>query len=179
MNNYAIIIPLIVVVTVGLIETILVAKWNPFYFEKMLSKYTQTIPFYDEEKAKLGLIHFINHLDTTKGLKKYKGIMADDHTFYFRKKMVSSRRNNFDDVHGSITIDSENRQIVFKSRIGISYILAFCYLFYIFVFLDGFGFSAAIIFSFIIVLICLISLAVERRIYKKMIDEITRVITNY
>lgn len=116
MNNYAFIIPLIVVVIVGLIETILVAKWNPFYF---------------------------------------------------------------DDVHGSITIDSENRQIVFKSRIGISYILAFCYLFYIFVFLDGFDFSAAIIFSFIIVLICLISLAVERRIYKKMIDEITRVITNY
>ena len=176
--NYAIIIPLIFVLILVLIETILAAKWNPFYFEKTIPLHTKLIPFTDIENTKLGLIHFINHLDTYKGLKKYIGIIADENTFYFRKKMVSSGKNNFDDIHGSITIDSENRHIILKIRMGFSYIIAMCFMFYFLSFVDGFDIFTAIVFLIVVIIIRLISFAIERSVLNKMINELTNAINN-
>lgn len=166
------IILLIIVLVAGIIEAILNAKWNQFYFSYSIPVFIRRLEVQDCGKARTGIIKFINNIETIKGFKKYTGKIIDENTFFFRKKMVSSRRNDFDNIHGTIFIDTENREVIIKGRLSFSIIFAMLFMFFILTDSSE-SFLEMIPAIFIVLIILIINYLFERRKYNKLVKEIT------
>ena len=170
MNSWYICIILLFILAI--IETILNARWNKFYFLYGIPVFRKTIEIQNLEKASAEIIYLINHIDTIKKFRKYTGHIFDENTFFFRKKMVSSGRNNFDDIKGIIFVDAENREIVVKGSLGYTFILGV--LIVLLMFINAFdSFTELLIPVSFIVIMLIISYLIERRKYNLLVDEIT------
>ncbi|MCR5612692.1 hypothetical protein [Treponema sp.] len=75
-------------------------------------------------------MYFINQMEETKGFKSFTGKIIDDQTFFFRKKMITFVRNDFDDANGTISIDRENRSVTVKGVLGYELLLIFSLIFF-------------------------------------------------
>ena len=76
----------ILLFSIAIIETILSGTWNRYYFLYGIPIYSKEIEISDLNKTSQLVIHFIDTMDTVKGLSKYKGKRLDENTFAFRKK---------------------------------------------------------------------------------------------
>ena len=171
----------ILLFSIAIIETVLSGTWNRFYFLYGIPIYSKEIEISDLTKTSQLVIHFIDTMDTVKGLSKYKGKRLDENTFAFRKKMiaVSFFRNDFENIHGTIGIDSESRTLKIKGYAGYTFPALMLYIFIVFT--AGFESFLTEAFSSLIIILILssISYAFDRRKYNKLFTEITKLINGY
>lgn len=121
-------ISLYLLFSVILIEVILKACWNNLYFTKALTMYKKKIEISDLEKAEKRINSFITQIDKTDGFEKYKGIKAADGLFFYRHKMITFSRRNSGGIHGTISVDSENRCVIVKWNLDYSFVALFIFL---------------------------------------------------
>lgn len=168
---------MIVLLTVAISEFVLSARWSKFYFLHGIKIFSGQFDISDPEKVAVAVRSFINHMEYKNGFSKYTGMELEENTFAFRRKMIdiSFFRNDFERIHGSITIDSENRTLNINGYAGYTFL---AFILYICLFLVS-G-TDSIIFGilsnlFLICIVVLIAYALCRRKYKKLtaiIDEI-------
>lgn len=163
---------IIILCLLAVVEVVLMTTWNKFYFLYGIPVFRKTIEIQNLEKASAEIIYLINHMDTIKKFRKYIGHIFDENTFFFRKKMVSSGRNNFDDIKGIIFVDAENREIVVKGSLGYTFILGV--LIVLLMFINAFdSFTELLIPVSFIVIMLIISYLIGQRKYNLLVDEIT------
>ena len=75
---------IIILFILAIIETILAARWNKFYFLYGIPVFRKTIEIQNLEKASTEIIYLINHMNTIKKFRKYIGHIFDENTFFFR-----------------------------------------------------------------------------------------------
>ena len=92
-------------------ELFLSATWNKYYYLYGIPIFIKKIEISNINKTYNGIHYFINNIETVKGFNKFDGIMLDKNIFAFRKKKIGVCRNNFNTIHGTIKIDSENRRL--------------------------------------------------------------------
>lgn len=166
---------LIIVFIVAIVETILSSTWNKHYFSHGIEIFKKTIPVSNLDNASHKISEFVNNLDKQKGFSNYKGADLDDNVFAFQKKLITigTSRNGLENIHGTISIDSETRAIRIKGFVGYSFLsLMICI--FIFFLLDSDLVSALIIVS----ILSLLSYWFESRRYKKLTTEITNLINS-
>lgn len=163
---------IIILCLLAVVEVVLMTTWNKFYFLYGIPVFRKTIEIQNLEKASAEIVYLINHMDTIKKFRKYIGHIFDENTFFFRKKMVSSGRNNFDDIKGIIFVDAENREIVVKGSLGYTFILGV--LIVLLMFINAFdSFTELLIPVSFIVIMLIISYLIGQRKYNLLVDEIT------
>jgi len=168
----------ILLLIIAITETVLSGTWNKYYFLHGIPIFSKEIEISNINKASEEIQNFIITLDTFPGFSKYKGTMFDENTFAFRKKIitVSFYRNDFENIHGTISINPESRNVEIKGYAGFS-LLAFLLYFFVFFLSETENFVARIFPAlFFIFIIGLISYAFDRRKYNKMLTEITELI---
>ena len=166
---------LIIVFIVAIVETILSSTWNKHYFSHGIEIFKKSIPVSNLDNASHKISEFVNNLDKQKGFSNYKGADLDDNVFAFQKKLITigTSRNGLENIHGTISIDSESRAIRIKGFVGYSFLSLMIYIF-IFFLLDSRLVSALIIVS----ILSLLSYWFESRKYKKLTTEITNLINS-
>ena len=168
----------ILLLIIAITETVLSGTWNKYYFLHGIPIFSKEIEIPNINKASKEIQNFIITLDTFPGFSKYKGTMFDENTFAFRKKMitVSFYRNDFENIHGTISINPESRKIKIKGCSGYSF-LAFLLYFFVFFLSDSENFVAGFLPAlFFILIIGLISYAFDRRKYNKFVAKITELV---
>ena len=168
----------ILLLIIAITETVLSGTWNKYYFLHGIPIFSKEIEISNINKASKEIQNFIITLDTFPGFSKYKGTMFDENTFAFRKKMitVSFYHNDFENVHGTISINPESRNIKIKGYPGYSFL---AFLLYIFVFFlsDSENFVVSFLPAlFVILIICLISYAFDRRKCNKLVAKIIELV---
>ena len=166
---------LIIVFIVAIVETILSSTWNKHYFSHGIEIFKKSIPVSNLDNASHKISEFVNNLDKQKGFSNYKGAELDDNVFAFQKKLITigTSRNGLENIHGTISIDSETRAIRIKGFVGYSFLSLMIFIF-IFFLLDSRLVSALIIVS----ILSLLSYWFESRKYKKLTTEITNLINS-
>ena len=166
---------LIIVFIVAIVETILSSTWNKHYFSHGIEIFKKSIPVSNLDNASHKISEFVNNLDKQKGFSNYKGADLDDNVFAFQKKLITigTSRNGLENIHGTISIDSETRAIRIKGFVGYSFLSLMIFIF-IFFLLDSRLVSALIIVS----ILSLLSYWFESRKYKKLTTEITNLINS-
>ena len=166
---------LIIVFIVAIVETILSSTWNKHYFSHGIEIFKKSIPVSNLDNASHKISEFVNNLDKQKGFSNYKGAELDDNVFAFQKKLITigTSRNGLENIHGTISIDSETRAIRIKGFVGYSFLSLMIFIF-IFFLLDSRLVSALIIVS----ILSLLSYWFESRRYKKLTTEITNLINS-
>lgn len=166
---------LIIVSIVAIVETILSSTWNKHYFSHGIEIFKKSIPVSNLDNTSHKISEFVNNLDKQKGFSNYKGADLDDNVFAFQKKLITigTSRNGLENIHGTISIDSETRAIRIKGFVGYSFLSLMIYIF-IFFLLDSRLVSALIIVS----ILSLLSYWFESRRYKKLTTEITNLINS-
>lgn len=166
---------LIIVFIVAIVETILSSTWNKYYFSHGIEIFKKSIPISNLDNASHKISEFVNNLDKQKGFSNYKGADLDDNVFAFQKKLITigTSRNGLENIHGTISIDSETRAIRIKGFVGYSFLSLMINIF-IFFLLDSDLVSALIIVS----ILSLLSYWFESRRYKKLTTEITNLINS-
>lgn len=166
---------LIIVFIVAIVETILSSTWNKHYFSHGIEIFKKSIPVSNLDNASHKISEFVNNLNKQKGFSNYKGADLDDNVFAFQKKLITigTSRNGLENIHGTISIDSETRAIIIKGFVGYSFLSLMIYIF-IFFLLDSDLVSALIIVS----ILSLLSYWFESRKYKKLTTEITNLINS-
>ena len=167
-----------ILLIIAITETILSGTWNKFYFLHGIQIYSKEIEISDLDEASKELKNYISNLDNTAGFKRYKGKVFDENTFAFRKKLVSLgfSRNDFEDIHGTITINPESRSIKIKGYTGYT-ILAFLLYFFFFFLSDADDILSHSIPELLFVLTWgAISYAFSRRKYNKLFAAITELL---
>ena len=166
-------------------EGILSVTWNIKYFSYGIPVYSKEIGISDIDKIKTELIHFINNLDSVKDFSKYKGRILDENIFAFRKKMitVSFFQNNYENIHGIISIDSETRTLKITGYTHYTFIVTNIYLFILIMkdhYLKDYVSIIASFITYIIVvsIISLLTFASNRRKYNQLFKEIEKLIQN-
>ena len=166
---------LIIVFIVAIVETILSSTWNKHYFFHGIEIFKKSIPVSNLDNASHKISEFVNNLDKQNGFSNYKGADLDDNVFAFQKKLITigTSRNGLENIHGTISIDSETRAIRIKGFVGYSFLSLMIFIF-IFFLLDSRLVSALIIVS----ILSLLSYWFESRKYKKLTTEITNLINS-
>lgn len=175
---YTILIGAIILIVVGISELILSLKWNKFYFSHGLKFYSKEIEFSDLNLTLARIKSFINNIDNTNGFSKYTGEELDENTFAFRKKLItiSVFRNDFENIHGIISIDSETRILKIKGYAHNSF-LAFLLYIAIFIISGSTSFLSGIFSCLPLILIFgSISYAFDHRKSKKLAERITEIV---
>lgn len=169
----------IILLSVILIEVILKASWNHFYFTKAVTISKKTIEITDLEKAEKRINSFITQMDKTDGFEKYKGIKAGEGLFFYRHKLITLSRNNSSGIHGTISLDSENRCVTIKWN--LNYSLLAMLIFFAFFFISSIKTEGMIILlPFLIILVFLaISIALERSKFNRLVTEVKYLINRW
>ena len=171
----------ILIFIIVIIETILSGTWNRYYFLYGIPIYSKELEISDLNKISQEIIHFIDTMDTVNGFSKYKGKRLDESTFAFRKKMITVGffRNDFENIHGTISIDSESRTLKIKGCAGYSFPIFMLYIFIVFT--AGSESFLIDVFSSVIIILILssISYVFDRRKYNRLFVEITKLINGY
>ena len=168
----------ILLIIIGILETILSGTWNNLYFLYGIQIYSKEIEITDVNKTSQKIDDFFNNLDSVSGFTKYKGKKLDDNTFVFRKKLitVSFFRNDFENIHGTVIINPENRTLKIKGYAGYT-VLAFMLYFVLFFMSQNEYIITSVISGLILILIIgSISYAFDHRKYKKLYAEISKLI---
>lgn len=128
--NILLIIFLILFFTISIVEMILSGKWNPYYFSYTIPIFNKTFEYSNLTLSSKNIENFINNMEKKDHFYHYKGKSIDKNTFFFRKKMVSVGffRNDFENLHGIILIDTENQIIKLKCSISYCHILLSAYI---------------------------------------------------
>ncbi|MCQ2583774.1 MAG: hypothetical protein MJ160_07690 [Treponema sp.] len=170
----------ILLFAVGIIETVLSATWSKYYFLYGIPIFVKEVEILKISEARQRVSEFINNLDSRKGFSKYKGKEISENKFAFRKKIitVSHYRNDFENIHGIISIDAENRILKIKGYTGYTF-LSFLIYFTVF-FIDKVDFSFGSLFPvlFMVIILFLISYAFEHRKYKLLVNELLELVNN-
>ena len=161
---------------IAIVETILSLKWNDWYYSFGIQVFKKTIPFSNSEKISIGLNNFISHIDDVPGFRNYTGITLSKNTFYFRKKIFTIIRNDFDNVHGSIIVDEENRAVKIKGFISYNILLFFIAISLIFILDSDFSLFLHIFLIIFIAAFIAIIFAFSHYRYKKLLNIITQLI---
>jgi len=164
-----------------IIETILSGTWNRYYFLYGIPIYSKEIEISDLNKTSQKIIHFINNIDTINGFSKYRGEILNENTFAFRKKIVTINflRNDFENIHGTISIDSGSRTLKIKGYAGYSFPACMLCIFIVFTAGSESFFIEAFSSVIIILILSSISYAFDHRKYNKLFVEITKLINGY
>ena len=104
------------------------ACWSNLYFTKALTIYKKRIEISDLEKAEKRINSFITRIDKTDGFEKYKGIKAADGLFFYRHKMITFSRRNSGGIHGTISLDPENRCVIVKWNLDYSFVALYIFM---------------------------------------------------
>lgn len=164
------------ILVISVVETILSVKWNGWYYSFGIRVFKKSISFSNPEKVSLGINNFIRHIDDVPGFRSYTGFTLNKNTFFFRKKLFNFVRNDFDNVHGSIIIDEENRAVKIKGFIPYSITLFVIGIFSIFIFDSDFSLflHIVLIISFAIFPALIFAFSYYR--YKQLLKIITQLI---
>lgn len=163
---------IVILCVLAVVEVVLNSTWNKFYFLYGIPVFRKTIEIQNLEKANTEITYLINHINSINAFKRYTGHIFNEQTFFFRKQILISGRNNFDDIKGSIYIDAENREIVVKGFLSYSYILALIVALLLFINLSDLV-SGIILSVICIVGMILLSFVIGQRKYNLLVDEIT------
>ena len=93
--------------------------------------FKKSIPVSNLDNASHKISEFVNNLDKQKGFSNYKGADLDDNVFAFQKKLITigTVRNDLENIHGTISIDSETRAIRIKGFVGYSFLSYMIFIF--------------------------------------------------
>ena len=171
---------LIIVFIVAIVETILSSTWNKHYFSHGIEIFKKSIPVSNLDNASHKISEFVNNLDKQKGFSNYKGAELDDNVFAFQKKLITigTSRNGLENIHGTISIDSETRAIRIKGFVGYSFLSLMIFIFIFFLLDSDFSFSRLVSALIIVSILSLLSYWFESRKYKKLTTEITNLINS-
>ncbi|MCQ2579205.1 MAG: hypothetical protein MJ159_00735 [Treponemataceae bacterium] len=163
-----------------IIETVLSATWSKYYFLYGVPIFVKEIEISKISETKQRVSEFINNMDSKKGFSKYKGKEIFENNFAFRKKMitVSHYRNNFENIHGIISIDTEKRILKIKGYTGYTFLSSLIYIIIFLIDKDDFSLGSLISALFIILIIFLIAYAFEHRKYKQLVKELLELVNN-
>ena len=168
----------ILLLGIAITETVLSGTWNKYYFLHGIPIFSKEIEISNLIKVSNEIQNFITTLDMFPDFTKYKGTMFDENTFAFRKKLitVSFFRNDFENIHGTISINPESGNIKIKGYASYSF-LAFLLYFFAFFLSDSENFLVGFLLAlFVILIIGLISYAFDRRKYNQLVAEITKLV---
>ena len=156
-------------------EIVLSSTWNKYYFLYGIPIYSRTIDISNIEQSSQKISNFINSIDTVPGFSKYKAELLENNIYAFRKKMISESfyHNGLENIHGIITIDSEQRTLKIKGNIRYSFIVLMLY-FFVFYIYDFVSFTSIFSVLLSIFILSALSYAFDYRKYKKLFDEITK-----
>lgn len=159
-------------IAVILVEVILMASWNKLYFTKAIPVLRRKIEITDPEKAEKRINSFITRMDNTDGFEKYKGIKASEGLFFYRHKLITFGSKNSAGIHGTISIDSENRCVIIKWNLDYSLLaLLICFIYFISVGVKSAGIEMLLPFLFISIIYA-ISFAFNRSKFNKLVTEV-------
>lgn len=156
-------------IAVILVEVILLASWNKLYFTKAIPVLRRKIEISDPEKAEKRINSFITRMDNTDGFEKYKGIKASEGLFFYRHKLITFGSKNSAGIHGTISIDSENRCVIIKWNLDYSLLALLIY--FISVGVKSAGIEMLIPFLFILIIYA-ISFAINRNKFNRLVTEV-------
>ena len=119
---------------IALVEFVFSELWNRYYFLYGFYIFNKTFEYSNSDFTLNNINNFINFMDKTESVAHYKGKCFDENTFFFRKKFFSFGffRNDFENLHGIISIDTENRVVKLKCNTCYNYLLLTTYMFPIF-----------------------------------------------
>lgn len=169
---------LLITAITAIVETILAATWNKYYFLHGIPVFIKEMEIQNLSESKQEIFNFINNMDAVKGFSKYKGTQIDENNFAFRKKMVfvSCYRNDFDNIYGIISFDEENRTLKIKGYAGFTFLAIMLTLAAFFMDDSEFSFVKLLIVLFLVIIFSLMFYAFERRKYNKLANEISNII---
>lgn len=163
----------IILCVLCIIEAILYSTWNKIYFLYGIPSFSKKIEFSNLNSVTNGIIYFITNMENINDFSKYKGKIAAENIFFFRKKMITVGRNDFENIYGKIIIDTENRVVIIKGFMGYSFLAVMLYFFSYFA-----DHTQSFLVSVIpILIIFLISFTFNHNRYKKMVKEISNLIS--
>lgn len=137
------------VFSIFILEWILLGFWNkicwsvgiPIFFKRFAFKGTDVILEKVEE--------FVKSFGDAKGFKDLTGKKVEDNVFFFRVRMD---RKNSSFFHGSIRLDFENRILVLRGVLGVSDLLAFLLIVFLYInFSSGVGFFSPYLLAVLLV----------------------------
>ena len=163
---------------VGITETILSAKWIKWYFVKAIPIHAKEIEISDVEKTEKRIRSFISQIDKTDGFSRYKGFIADEGLFFFRPKIFQMGRKS-PGLHGTITIDTENRIIKVKGNLSYSLLSFVIYMCTFILSVPGKDLFEKILPVLFLIFILTISYLIEHREFKKLVTELQYAINRY
>jgi hypothetical protein len=172
--SYVFVIFLIIIVA----EIVLSGTWNKYYFLYGIPLFSKEIEISNLDRATKEIQNFITNIDTNAEFSKYKGVIFDEHTFAFRKKLniINFSRNDFERIHGTISINPENRNITIKGYMEYSF-LAFMLYFLVFFISDSKKLViSSLPFLFAFLLSGLMAYIFDRKKYNKLVTEITELV---
>ena len=91
---------------------------------------------------------------------------------------IGTSRNGLENIHGTISIDSETRAIRIKGFVGYSFLSLMIFIFIFFLLDSDFSFSRLVSALIIVSILSLLSYWFESRKYKKLTTEITNLINS-
>ncbi len=160
-------------IAVILVEVILMASWNKLYFTKAIPVLRQKIEITDPEKAEKRINSFITRMDNNDGFEKYKGIKAGEGLFFYRHKLITFGSKNSAGIHGTISVDSENRCVIIKWNLDYSLLALLIY--FISLGLKSTGIEMLLPFLFISIIYA-ISFAFNRSKFNQLVTEVKYII---
>ena len=155
------------------------ASWNSLYFKKAVHLVSRKIEITDTEKAEKRINSFIIQMDKTDGFEKYIGIKADDGLFFFRHKLVTIGHKNSSGIHGTITVDSENRCVIIKWNLNYSLVAFLIFLSVIFISNVKSEGIEILIPLLIMIVVFAIKLVCERSKFNKLVTEVKYIINRW
>lgn len=162
----------------SIVEMILSRKWNHYYYSYTLPIFHKTFIYSNLNLSSKNIENFINNMDKKEYFHHYIGKCIDQNTFFFRKKMITVGlfRNDFENLHGTILIDTENQIIKLKCSSLYSQLLFLTYIFLSLWQESDFIFSNIIPILLTVLFLYLIFYFSDFIRYKKLLKEITNLV---
>ena len=137
------------VFSIFILEWILLGFWKKICWSVGIPIFFKRFDFKDAEGTLKKVEDFVNSFGDAKGFKDLTGKKVEDNVFFFRVRMD---RKNSSFFHGSIRLDFENRILVLRGVLGVSDLLAFLLIVFLYInFSSGVGFFSPYILAVLLV----------------------------
>lgn len=137
------------VFSIFILEWILLGFWKKICWSVGIPIFFKRFDFKDAEGTLKNVEDFVNSFGDAKGFKDLTGKKVEDNVFFFRVRMD---RKNSSFFHGSIRLDFENRILVLRGVLGVSDLLAFLLIVFLYInFSSGVGFFSPYLLAVLLV----------------------------
>ena len=135
--------------SIFILEWILLGLWKKICWSVGIPIFFKRFDFKDAEGTLKKVEDFVNSFGDAKGFKDLTGKKVEDNVFFFRVRMD---RKNSSFFHGSIRLDFENRILVLRGVLGVSDLLAFLLIVFLYInFSSGVGFFSPYLLAVLLV----------------------------